>query len=221
MTTLRVATFNVHHGRGVDGVVDLDRTAATIIETGADVIALQELDRNVGRSGRVDQASRLGELTGFSVRFFPTTRFGGGEFGLGLAAREPLDLEFRLLPRTRLDRRHGMILARPRGLSVLATHLSRKAISRAVETTSLCWTCRQLDPPKMLLGDLNAAGLAFGPMRFAGLGEGAAFRPTFTSLDPRRQIDHVLVSRGLRIIDCWTIPSAASDHLPLVVEVES
>jgi endonuclease/exonuclease/phosphatase family metal-dependent hydrolase len=219
MTTLRVATFNMHHGRGMDGVVDLDRTAATISETGADVIALQELDRNVRRSGRIDQSARLRELTGMWVRFFPTTTFGGGEFGLAVAARDPLDLEFRLLPRTRLDRRHGVIVSRPQGIGMLMTHLSRRRISRAVETTSLCLACRRLGSPKMLLGDLNAPGLALGPMRFAGLREGTGFRPTFTSLDTRRQIDHVLVGRGVRIVASWTIPTAASDHLPLVADI--
>jgi endonuclease/exonuclease/phosphatase family metal-dependent hydrolase len=104
---------------------------------------------------------------------------------------------------------------------MVMTHLSRKRIGRAVETSSLCLACRGLDSPKMLLGDLNATGLGLGPMRFAGLREGTGFRPTFTSLDPRRQIDHVVVGRGVRIVDSWTIPTAASDHLPLVVEVES
>jgi endonuclease/exonuclease/phosphatase family metal-dependent hydrolase len=221
MTRLRVGTYNVHHGIGIDGALDLERTATTILQTGADLIALQELDRNVKRSGGIDQAARLQELTGMWIQFFPTIRFGGGEFGLAMAAKDRLELEFRLLPRTRLDRPHGMILSRTRGIGVVATHLSRRRFSRALETASLCWACQHLDPPKMLLGDLNTTGLAFGPMRFAGLQKGTRFRATFTSLHPRRQIDHVLTSRGLRLIDCWTIPSVASDHLPLVAEVEA
>jgi endonuclease/exonuclease/phosphatase family metal-dependent hydrolase len=220
MTQLRVATYNVHHGVGVDGALDLKRTAATINQTGADLIALQELDRNVERSGGIDQPARLEDLTGMRIRFFPTIRFGGGEFGLAIAARDPVDLEFHLLPKTRFDRPHGVILTRARGIGVVATHLSRRLFSRALETASVSWTCRHLDPPKLLLGDLNTTKLAFVPMRLAGLQRQTPFRPTFTSLDPRRQIDHVVTSRGLRLIDCWTIRSAASDHLALVAEVE-
>jgi endonuclease/exonuclease/phosphatase family metal-dependent hydrolase len=220
MTRLRVATYNVHHGRGADGVLDVERTAEAIIQTGADLIALQELDRNVERSGGIDQPARLEELTGMGMRFFPTVRFGGGEFGLAIAAKEPLDLEFHVLPRTRLDRPHGMILTRARGIGIVATHLSRRRFTRALETASLSWACRQLDPPKLLLGDLNTTRPAFGPMRFAGLERRTPFRPTFTSLHPRRQIDHVITSRALRLVDCWTIGSGASDHLALVAEVE-
>jgi endonuclease/exonuclease/phosphatase family metal-dependent hydrolase len=132
-----------------------------------------------------------------------------------------LDLEFRLLPRTRLDRPHGMILTRARGIGVVATHLSRRRFSRALETAAVSWACRHLDPPKMMLGDLNTTGPAFVPMRFAGLQRQTPLRPTFPSLHPRRQIDHVITGRGLRLIDCWTIGSTASDHLALVAEVES
>lgn len=220
MTRLKVATYNIHHGLGADGVRDLERTAATIIRSGADVVALQELDRNVRRSGGIDQPARLGELTGMWIGFFPTIRFEGGEFGLGIAAREPLDIEFRLLPRTGLDRPHGMIMTRSRGIGIVATHLSRRRITRALEIASMCWACRRLDAPKLLLGDLNTSRLGVAPIRFAGLQKPTQFRPTFTSRHPRRQIDHVITSRSLRIIDCRTIPSLASDHLPLVVEVE-
>jgi endonuclease/exonuclease/phosphatase family metal-dependent hydrolase len=220
VTKLRVATYNVHHGRGTDGVVDLDRTAATILQTGADLIALQELDRNVRRSGGIDQPARLQKLTGMWLRFFPTVPFEGGEFGLGVAARDPLDIKFRLLPRTRLDRPHGMILLRTRGIGVVATHLSRSWLGRSIEVASLCWACRRIDPPKLLLGDLNTARLGWGPMRLAGLHAERAFRPTFTSLHPRRQIDHVLTSGDLRVIESFTISSHASDHLPLVAEIE-
>lgn len=221
MPRLRVATYNLHHGLGMDGVLDLERTAATIAEIDADLIALQELDRNVMRSGGIDQPGRLQDLTGMWIRFFPTISFGGGEFGLAIAARDALDVEFHPLPKTRLDRPHGMILTRIQGIGVVATHLSRKRLARALEIPSLCWACRRLDAPKMLLGDLNTAGLAFGPMRFAGLHKPTSFRATFNSLHPRRQIDHVITGRGLRFVDCWTIPSTASDHLPLVVEVET
>ena len=202
-------------------MVDLERTAATIVRTGADFIALQELDRNVRRSGGVDQAARLGELTSMWIRFFPTTRLDGGDFGLAIAASAPLELQFHPLPKTPLDRPHGMITSRLRGVEVLATHLSRKRISRAVELAWVCSACRRLDPPKMLLGDLNTTGLSFRSMRVAGLERRAGYRPTFPSRLPRRQIDHVLTSRGLTVIDCWTVDSEASDHLPLVVEVES
>lgn len=42
---MRMATFNILHGRSVhDGSVELDRLAGSVRELDADVLALQEVD---------------------------------------------------------------------------------------------------------------------------------------------------------------------------------
>ena len=52
---MRLATFNVLHGRSIeDGRVDADRFAAAIATLDADLLALQEVDRNQARSGHLD-----------------------------------------------------------------------------------------------------------------------------------------------------------------------
>ncbi|HSR42557.1 MAG TPA: hypothetical protein VLL48_10305, partial [Longimicrobiales bacterium] len=60
--TLRLVAYNVKHGQGMDGVVDLRRAARVLRELDPDVVTLQEIDRGVDRTGGVDQARRLGEL---------------------------------------------------------------------------------------------------------------------------------------------------------------
>lgn len=68
MTIWRAATYNIRHGLGDDGRVDLARTAAEIAALEADVVGLQEVDAAFGpRSGHEDQAARLGELLGMQV----------------------------------------------------------------------------------------------------------------------------------------------------------
>ena len=53
---LTVMTYNIHHGAGIDGVLDLERIAVLIEKSGADVIGLQEVDRHWDvRSNWVDQ----------------------------------------------------------------------------------------------------------------------------------------------------------------------
>ena len=48
---MRLATFNILHGRSIqDGVVDLDRLADAIRLLDADILALQEVDRDQPRS---------------------------------------------------------------------------------------------------------------------------------------------------------------------------
>ena len=52
---MRVATFNILHGRSpADDQVDVDRFASAVKRLGADVLALQEVDRNQPRSANAD-----------------------------------------------------------------------------------------------------------------------------------------------------------------------
>ena len=62
--SLSVMTYNIHHGAGVDGEVDIQRIADVILEADPDLVSLQEVDRFVERTARADQAQQLEELTG-------------------------------------------------------------------------------------------------------------------------------------------------------------
>ena len=61
---LRLVSYNVHHCRGMDDKVDVARTAAAIAREKPDFAGIQEVDRNVKRSGCADQAKELARLTG-------------------------------------------------------------------------------------------------------------------------------------------------------------
>jgi endonuclease/exonuclease/phosphatase family metal-dependent hydrolase len=70
---LRLASFNVLHGRSLaDGQVSTERLARACASLGADVLALQEIDRHQARSGGVDQTAAVAEAMGASHwRFEP------------------------------------------------------------------------------------------------------------------------------------------------------
>jgi endonuclease/exonuclease/phosphatase family metal-dependent hydrolase len=87
---LRVLTYNIHHGEGVDGVLDLERIAAVITESGADLVALQEVDVRAARTGSVDQLDTLARLTGMTGVFTPFMDFQGGQYGLAVLSRYPI-----------------------------------------------------------------------------------------------------------------------------------
>jgi len=63
--TLRILSYNIHHGRGTDGVVDLERIATVIRGCDADVALLQEVDDQTVRTGHVDQPAELAHIGGF------------------------------------------------------------------------------------------------------------------------------------------------------------
>lgn len=107
MTALRVATYNLLHGLDVrTGRVDLDAAAEAIDALAADVVAVQEVDRGLARSGGCDQvadlAARLGRTGVFAPALLgdPTVRWtrgpgagsdpGGAAYGIGLLSALPV-----------------------------------------------------------------------------------------------------------------------------------
>ncbi len=64
-SAVRLATFNVLHGRSPrDGRVDLDRFASVVRALDADVLALQEVDRDQPRSHGADLTAVAAEAMG-------------------------------------------------------------------------------------------------------------------------------------------------------------
>ena len=89
--TLRVATFNVHHGAPSRGTVDLDATIDACRSLDADVLCLQELDVSASRSGGVDQPAAIADALGMVLVFAPTVALpGGGRYGHAVLSRRPL-----------------------------------------------------------------------------------------------------------------------------------
>src|SRR5690349_13972273 len=60
---IRVMTYNIQHGAGMDKQIDLARTAKVITDARPDLVALQEVDSKTKRSNGVDEAAELGKLT--------------------------------------------------------------------------------------------------------------------------------------------------------------
>ena len=88
--TVRVLSYNIKHGEGMDQEVILERAAAVIRAARPDIVTLQEIDWNASRTGRVDQAARLGDLTGMEHAFGPFMDYQGGEYGMAILSRWPI-----------------------------------------------------------------------------------------------------------------------------------
>lgn len=215
----RIATFNIRHGRGLDDRVDLERTARAIGEAGADLIALQELDRGFERSGGVDQPAVLQELTGLIVTFWPTVRGNGREYGFALACDAALAGEWRDLPRRADEEPRGAAIVRWRGIHIVATHLSTDRRARRLQTVELLRAASDLPAPVVVVGDMNQGRWGLRGFRRAGFDPGRRTEHTHTPSALRAQIDFVLAGPGCRLASTATITGDASDHVPLVAEV--
>ncbi|MGH2825728.1 MAG: endonuclease/exonuclease/phosphatase family protein [Actinomycetota bacterium] len=218
-----VATYNIHHGAGLDDAVDLDRIADVVCSTGAEIMGLQELDEGLERSGRSDQARYLAQKLGREIAFFPTLERHGGRYGMGILTASAVESHFEPLPRRGQEEPRGAIVALSGALWIVVTHLSRDRFSRTSQTRALASLVSDLDGPVLVMGDFNQGLGALGPLLEAGLTSDGLFHRTLGRGGWRRKgshIDHILVGGGAVIRRSWTVKSDASDHVPLAAEVE-
>ena len=220
---ITLATYNVHHCEGIDGVLDVERIARAIREMNPDVVALQELDQGWGRSGSVDQPAELSRLIDLELSFWPTFETGDQRYGIALGAPEGFEARYVPLPTPTGQEPRGVAIAEFDAFTVLVTHLSTNILTRRVQKRTLAERAAELiaarpGRPLFLLGDLNHRPLPWGRLRRAGLSGGHP-TPTFPADRPRRHIDHVLVGPGVQVRAQSTPRTLGSDHLPLVAEV--
>jgi endonuclease/exonuclease/phosphatase family metal-dependent hydrolase len=78
---IRILTYNIHKGVGMEGKLDLLRIAKAILSERPDIVALQGVDQKTNRSNGVDQATTLGKLTGMNSVFSRAIEYDGGGYG--------------------------------------------------------------------------------------------------------------------------------------------
>jgi endonuclease/exonuclease/phosphatase family metal-dependent hydrolase len=217
---VRVATFNVQHGLPASGgPVSAATLAAAIAELDADVLALQEVDRGVPRSGGHDLLAIAAEAMGASAHAWgPTLRFRRGEYGNALLVRGEIDALVALdLPRIVDGERRGALVARATvdeaTLSVAATHLSVDPPEAVEQLAVVCAALLARSGPHVLLGDLNLMAPVVPPPLTVLPG-----RHTHPAGEPRRRIDHVVVA-GIAPTVTTTVRTPVSDHRAVVADL--
>lgn len=228
--TLRILAYNIKHGRGMDGAVDLRRIAEVIDRAKPDVVALQEVDSAVERSGRVDQATILGELTGMHSVFGTFFDYQGGRYGMALLSRYPfISHTNHLLPKGVEYRAAlaGRIRVGDDGpeVVVVGIHLVWTGEERYSQAARLIEIFRGETTPVILAGDFNSTpdsevmDLLGTAWRVPPKGED---RFTFPADAPDREIDYILYRPGERFeaVEHRVIHEpSASDHRPVLLEL--
>lgn len=87
---IRVITYNIHHGEGMDKKFGLERIAKLLMAEKPDIIALQEVDQGTKRASRVDQPAEFERLTGMKAVFGRNIPFEGGGYGTAVLTRLPI-----------------------------------------------------------------------------------------------------------------------------------
>ena len=240
-STLKVMTYNIHIGNPPaegEGVVDLEAIADVIKQANPDLVALQEVDRFTDRSGKdLDQAKTLGDLTDMHYYFAKAIDRSNGEYGVAVLSKFPiLESETFSLPVNQGTdaelRAAGLVqvqLANEQRILFVATHLDQKAESnRALQARELLKVLKPYSAyPVIIGGDFNMPPESdTWNIIETEFQMGCSTCPsTFSASNPTTTIDYLLLNTiGL---DYFSIKSydvilerEASDHLPLVAELE-
>ena len=87
---LRVMTYNIHVGVGMDKQLNLQRIADVVKLEHPDLVGLQEVDRGVKRTEGIDEIAELGRLTGMEYAFAHNLDYQGGQYGVAILSRFPI-----------------------------------------------------------------------------------------------------------------------------------
>jgi endonuclease/exonuclease/phosphatase family metal-dependent hydrolase len=230
-TMIKIASYNMHKGVGLDRQRDPRRILDVLSEIDADVIALQECDRRYGARARVIPQHLLEEHSGWQAVPFGRNTASMGWHGNAILVRKAaqvIDHETIHLPALeprgavsadlRIDGTPIRVVGMHLDLSGLWRRRQAHAIIAHVESSTQSM-------PAVLMGDLNEWTPNGGCLRdFGNHYPSAPTGPSFHARRPIGRLDRIMVSRDLRVVECGVHCSAtarrASDHLPIWAVVE-
>ncbi len=224
--SLELMSYNIRHGVGMDGVLDLERIAQVIKRERPDLVALQEIDQNCTRSGNRDIAQELGQACGMQAYFTKFMDFQGGEYGLAILSRLPIvevtshRLPDGAEPRQALEVQFQIEgLAEPISFVCIHNDWTDDNI-RQKQVNALLAAIDQQSRPFILAGDFNAVpgDLSTDIFLCDGWNNLGDFKEhTFPSDKPIKTIDYFMVkgfvnhSGRTRVMN----EAMASDHRPI------
>lgn len=232
--SIKVMSYNIHYGLGLDKKLDLARIAKVISSQKPDLVGLQEI-------GDEAMAEELGRLTGMKFVFGQSLGKKDG-YGDAILCRHPFEwVGNESIPSASSSRYQAMavdvdltkLLGKDIEIRFINTHFdwlktigSQEARLATVDVIERAFL---KDPSRsaILTGDLNATPDSAPLKKLAQKGWSQASlgkqRWTYSADKPQKQIDYVL----LRNMQKWNVlkvevldEPVASDHLPIVMTLE-
>ncbi|WP_198171505.1 endonuclease/exonuclease/phosphatase family protein [Mucilaginibacter aquatilis] len=230
---IKVMSYNIHHCNppSKPDFIDLDAIVNAIAKENPDVVALQEVDVNTKRNGKVDQAKQLAAKLKMNVFFAKAIDHDEGDYGVAILSKFKMQdskiIRLTTKPETKSEPRvlATTILVLPNGKRVKfgCTHLDaqRDETNRLLQTREIAEIGKSDNMPFIIAGDWNAKP-GSDPVKIMD----EAFTRTCSNceftipvINPRSTIDFIAYGKGnsFEVISHQVIPERyASDHLPIV-----
>lgn len=235
---IKVMSYNIHIGNppSKPGLIDMDAIIKAIRTENPDLVALQEVDVNTARSGKINQAEVIARKLGMNFFFAKAIDHDGGDYGVCILSKFPISEtkihrlttvagtggEPRVLATARIQ------LTKGKYIRFGSTHLDAqsKPINRDVQIEEINELARQETLPFIIAGDFNAVpGSSVIDKLYQSFT--ISCQPcgaTFPVVTPGRTIDYI----GFRKAEKFSIVSHkvvqehyASDHLPVTAIIKT
>ena len=224
--TMRIMTYNIQHGAGLDDVLDLDRQAKVIKDADPEVVGLQEVDSCVKRSGYIHEAAVLGKSLGMYNTFGPAIPLTRGKYGVAILSKEK-PLSHRVIPLPGNEER-VLLVCEFQEYVFATTHLALEEENRLTSLDIILEEAARWDKPFFICGDWNdiPSSTLITKMkrsfRFLNNISNISSSYTFPAGTPNKIIDYIARygRTGTSVTKRQVINEPdASDHRPVLVDI--
>ena len=225
--TLRLTSYNIQHGEGLDKKIDHARQARILRKAHADVAAIQEVDSVTRRNGGLYSLEEIGRKAKMHSTFAPAIKFQGGKYGIGiLSKKKPISVHRIPLPGREEPRM--LLVAEFKHYVIACTHLSLTEEDRMASIPIIVEEAQKWQKPFLLMGDLNdePGSPFYKEMEKHALFLNPSYDKTFPADAPNICIDHVAMfyptaspTTTLSYYRTWVGQETYSDHRPLHAKI--
>lgn len=222
---IRVMSYNIRNGIGMDGKMDFQRIADVIGKASPDIVALQEIDSMTNRSGQHDVLVEVAKRTAMYPMFAKAIDYDGGKYGIGILSKEKPLRSFRYSLPGREEKR-TMLVVEFNQYVYCNVHLSLAEEDQAASLDMIKKATSSFDKPVLMAGDMNATpGSPFLQALQKDFRVISSLKEYTSPADePKELIDYILTrtqdTARLYVKDARVLPEAvASDHRPVLVDL--
>lgn len=230
---MKIMTFNTQHCLNyLEQKIDFDVMANAIKTVGADVVGLNEMRNEGPHPDYTNQVKTLADRVGFEHYYFAQAiTFDGNPYGNGIISRYPIDeVKVVSIPDPKVKGYDGyyetrcVLVAKIKDYTLLVSHFG---LNPDEEENAVKTVLSEVESEKcILMGDFNMKpdNAILAPIYERMTDTATAFEnadaKTFPSDKPVEKIDYIFVSRDVKVLSAYVPEIIASDHRPLVAEIE-
>ena len=210
---LKIMSYNIHIGNppSKPGIIDMKAIIKAIKIENPDLVALQEVDVNTNRSGKINQAENIARSLKMNLYFAKAIDHDGGDYGVCILSKYPISEqktyqlttikdtggEPRVLATAKIDLKNGKFIR------FGATHLDHlnKSVNREVQMEEINQIALNETLPFIIAGDLNAVEESSAIQKMDKVFTRTCQKcdPTFPVVKPNRTIDFIAFRKATHL----------------------